>query len=780
MALLCMVLAGVLAVAGGGTGFPGGIASAAAAGGASTSGVSAADAAEQDTAPPVIRHEAITKAYSNANLIVKADVYDDSPLSRVTLFFRTKGTTTYYALNMNVVMGQYRTAIPYNYLQQGSIQYYIQAVDMAGNVATWPAVGAAKNPQNILVEKDNTIPQVELVLPKKAAPAAGFVAVVALNDLAGNIDPKTARVLVNGVDMTAEADISPTRVMLTVPPEMIGMRSHLYVEISDLAGNKVQRRFSLWKAVDWTRELRWEMTSGNKPVGIFNTAFSWGPLDLAVNVRSDDPVFTRIPGQPTSQYSLKYNARLMGLQLGDISSSQSPLAMSSMWHRGADLTLKLGPLAMQGVYGFPSLYVENDDYERKTMGVRASFDTRFLDFSLNVVKIKDQWTEEIGPTITDANPELNYVVDVAAGTGLFGDRLSLTMELAASLYFPNAVGNLWEMVEELEQDYDDLPEELQLIVDYTKKVPEGAREFLELPDITKGPVRADLGGQAVLTVPLPWSQLTARAYHFGPDYQTLYGAGDNNVDGYHAKFATSRWLNFLQFTAEYEQRQNNAVSLLDFIFKATPLPRQVTDNYKVGLSLGPAGRLNLDLAGDRQELKQKGVEVPDSIITGYTASLKNMRFRLLGMTFRFGGLYGIMAEEKPATPGLNKNTITYKTQGGLDIGRWSYDLGLAMKKEEDAAGQVVTTPSLDGAVTWRWQKPRLFIFRLHEIKLAAGAGISYSKDAQGTKFGEYTMCKAELEARITPSFRLSSQWKTTRTEQNAPETVVTGLVRWQF
>jgi hypothetical protein len=732
-----------------------------------------------DATPPRIQHEPIKTAYSDAHLIFQVRVSDDSALERVTLFFRTKGTTSYYAMNMNVVLGEYRAAIPATYMLPGVIQYYIEAVDVAGNVATWPAVSAAKNPQNIDIKSDNTVPEAKLVLPRSAAAGTGFIAVIALIDKANNVDPSTAKVRVNGVDVTDQAQITSTRVVLRVPSDMMRTRSVLEVEVTDIAGNKVKQRFSVWEALAWYRELRIDVTGGKSVESRFDTELSWGAFTLAANVRSDDPFFTKIPGQPTNKYSFGYNARLLLLNVGDISSTQASLAMNSMRHRGADLTLRLGPLSLQGVYGFPAIYVPNNTYERKVIGIRPAFDTRFLDFALNLVKIKDEWSESVDLV---KDPEMNYVLDTQLGVGMFADKMSLQTEAAVSVYFPNARGSfdVWSMMGEKADN-----------------IPQVVRDFFEVPDILNG-YKADLGVQVIAKMPLPWSEFTLRGFHFGPDYKTISGAGDCNVDGYHAKFATSRWLNTLQLTAEYERRIDNSASMvscataaaMDENFSATDLwqcmvdgqgNRKATDSYGGKLSLGKSGGANLDISGAHQANAPVGTAQPESISEGYTVNLKNVQIGLFGIRLRLNGLYSDMNQTWAADPGANKKTIVYKAGTGLDIGPLSGDLNYDRKEEKDAAGAVKSvTPSLNGTVSFTLRQPRLLIIQPQEVRLKVGAGQKWNEDANGVRADVATTYKGELETRFTAGLRLATTWQTEIKATGDPESRIVGTLRWRF
>ena len=90
-----------------------------------------------DIAPPTIEHEPSTRGITEGEAArISAKVVDvDTGIQSVSLFFRTKGATQYNRLPMESKAGssEYIAEIPERYVQGNGVEYYIEAVDAAGN-----------------------------------------------------------------------------------------------------------------------------------------------------------------------------------------------------------------------------------------------------------------------------------------------------------------------------------------------------------------------------------------------------------------------------------------------------------------------------------------------------------------------------------------------------------------------------------------------------------------------------------------------------------------------
>ncbi|MBD3183861.1 hypothetical protein GF312_16370 [Candidatus Poribacteria bacterium] len=95
-------------------------------------------AAVADNQPPSIVHEPILGMLEQeiVDVMVQADVSDSSGLDNVVLHYRSRGQTNYTQVNMSATTGDtYQSQIPASAFSSTGLDYYISAVDIAGNLA---------------------------------------------------------------------------------------------------------------------------------------------------------------------------------------------------------------------------------------------------------------------------------------------------------------------------------------------------------------------------------------------------------------------------------------------------------------------------------------------------------------------------------------------------------------------------------------------------------------------------------------------------------------------
>ncbi len=95
--------------------------------GLSTSGI--------DVEPPLIEHEIVSQADSAVRQSFAATVVDDDELDSVSLFYRFEGDPTYSSVLMQRISfsSTYIAHVPTDPSLARNVEYYIQAIDMAGN-----------------------------------------------------------------------------------------------------------------------------------------------------------------------------------------------------------------------------------------------------------------------------------------------------------------------------------------------------------------------------------------------------------------------------------------------------------------------------------------------------------------------------------------------------------------------------------------------------------------------------------------------------------------------
>lgn len=99
-----------------------------------------------DSQPPTIAHKPIIALLEEENMSVTiyANVDDASGLDKVTLHYRKRGDSKYLEKEMVKEPGNlYKADIPSSVFSSAGVDYYISAIDVAGNIATYPVTTIA-------------------------------------------------------------------------------------------------------------------------------------------------------------------------------------------------------------------------------------------------------------------------------------------------------------------------------------------------------------------------------------------------------------------------------------------------------------------------------------------------------------------------------------------------------------------------------------------------------------------------------------------------------------
>jgi hypothetical protein len=104
-----------------------------------------------DVDPPVVDHTPPGTAKEHKDLVINATVVDDDDNVTVTLYYRMNGTTEWKTVDMTGDAGDnYVGTIPKEDLEDGTLEYYIEATDSEGNTEV---VQSGSTPINIEVKK---------------------------------------------------------------------------------------------------------------------------------------------------------------------------------------------------------------------------------------------------------------------------------------------------------------------------------------------------------------------------------------------------------------------------------------------------------------------------------------------------------------------------------------------------------------------------------------------------------------------------------------------------
>ena len=106
-----------------------------------------------DASPPVIHHTPVSTALKSAKIRIKSIVSDFSHyVSSVTVYYRIKGSDSYSSLKFTLSSGNtYFCDIPENFVTLDGVEYYIEAIDTCGNIATDPQMNPQTSPYHITV-----------------------------------------------------------------------------------------------------------------------------------------------------------------------------------------------------------------------------------------------------------------------------------------------------------------------------------------------------------------------------------------------------------------------------------------------------------------------------------------------------------------------------------------------------------------------------------------------------------------------------------------------------
>lgn len=372
--------------------------------------------AQEDKTPPRIIHVPVLLAEQGEEISIEAVVTDDeSGVLSVTLYYRRVGEEFYDSVEMSPFYDSYTEHIPGPYVIPEGVEYYIVALDVAGNEATVPEMSPEDNPFRISVTPvaaleeapivvSGSPPEVVILSPEvgeRLGPAEVVIA-TSLYDKEQDIDLKSIRLEVDGQDVTEEAQIT-LELIIYVPKRRLPPGEHtVTVEVMDLAGNRplptswhfyveeIKRRvpailklsgnidLSLKRdrvtgdslAVARRNEPLWTNTGRLKLVGGYGW-FKWTGLAF---ITTDETRWKRTLfswketdktawEQPRDRYTLDLSTPYLKLTFGDTRPYFSPLVLWGQRVRGigaipAEFKLKAGIFGLNLVYGEINRLVE--------------------------------------------------------------------------------------------------------------------------------------------------------------------------------------------------------------------------------------------------------------------------------------------------------------------------------------------------------------------------------------------------------------------------------------
>jgi hypothetical protein len=510
-------------------------------------------------------------------------------------------------------------------------------------------------------------------------------------------------------------------------PSIDAVRKPLRMAVHESAAFDVaqQRR-----GFDWQGRLEAVGASSQGFFGAADITGSWGPVDLRF----------RLDSSKDHEHEVRYQARLLQVALGHVSSAVAPLGLDETYHKGIDMTVGLGPLSLQMVHGHITDRLLEGSRTRELAALRPRLYTEPLDFALSVVKIRD----ESLPDLEGPDPEVNYVIDGQAGLGFFGRRLALEAEMALSLYHDNARGDLWSVIDDYRHD-PDLDPYVKTALRLLDEIPDRLRPFFQLPDPHYGVPMMDVGAQVGLKLALPWAEIRAEAFRFGRDFHTVAGLGASNAEGYRAGFSTGHLFDAIRVELDYERGTDEVPSLLDLL-NDEPVNEGRTQYTSFGtqLSLGRPGNARLHLHGRLTEETAVGEIKPDR--------------RISVCSLQFG-------DRISHTPSMDLH----------------YAVAAELKRFDTlVTGDSRFQPGLTASVGFTVWQPRLGPVAVHDLRAQTAVSIEHIKDTAEQENSWKAAVSASAQTRITPVIVMGISGKSVHQPQQPSETTVSGFFRWHF
>jgi|GEM_PF-2654525 len=402
-----------------------------------------------DATPPVITHTPVTTGLEGRSIVVRATITDDTDVSAAYVYFKPVGTDTFLFVAMAQGTGSYVGQIPARYVIPGTLEYYLTAVDSNANVATLK--DSSGDPFKIDVASVADVePQATLIYPVGVVTQpTGVVISIRLNEAFVRADKGLFTVMFDGKDVTDACTITRSSITYAVPGSLATGKYDVRVSVADLNGKPYSALFTVVAHIEkravaakpisgsvsahYTYDLQ---TNAGSAYARINAFGELGPFSAQASIRTDDPVFTGVPGQSKSHLHIGYRSRLLDLDLVDTNVILSDLTAYRYPIRGAAGTLKLGPFSFQSAYGISRQAVPGQSYERRLLGTRSATNLfGVLQTGLNLVQVSDQAVDAAGnpSLISGVSAVQSYTASLDAQLSLFG--ASLSMEVASNASF---------------------------------------------------------------------------------------------------------------------------------------------------------------------------------------------------------------------------------------------------------------------------------------------------------------------------------------------------------
>ncbi|MFC1551265.1 hypothetical protein ACFL6P_01745 [Candidatus Latescibacterota bacterium] len=328
-----------------------------------------------DTAPQINILKSVEEAKEPG--VIKAQVFDDTKVSSVQLFYRKTGDDSFKSVNMELNDDVYYRELKKELGLGGTVEYYLVAQDTSGNESTLPDSDPQGNP--LTASDVINVSEDEVVL---GSPTAGEVydtgdqlVMITFYKTGRQIDYGTIRLRIDEVDRTREADIIGNTLMWEPRRPLTDGEHKIEAVVNDVNGDPIGPNI-------WTFSVKSKMTlplgaEGDFFMGIQHddrsTEASNVPLwnnkiDLGMNgetgflswkagamLSSEETSFLtseKLPDrQPINRFFIEARTRHLKLRFGDSNPTFSDLSLKGIRIRGLNVEFKSNRFNTNFIYG---------------------------------------------------------------------------------------------------------------------------------------------------------------------------------------------------------------------------------------------------------------------------------------------------------------------------------------------------------------------------------------------------------------------------------------------
>ena len=333
--------------------------------------------------PPNILHFEIEDYSSGEPFRIKAIIKDDGEIDKVLLYFREPGNAQYDFVLFSMEYDKYIAEIPSEFLDFGTLEYYIYVEDTEGSYRTSPEINPEMSPYeySIVPLGRGNPPDIYLLSPEPGSSIqrGPELVVVSLFDPDDDTVPGSIRLIVDGKDVTEDAQV--TRDLITyMPVEEFSTGSHsIEVSARDQSGNMTPKRsfnFSVEEfkakkesAVKYNVYTSWETRydkyvgkeqPSNRPIdhnkprikAVADAGWLKTEAEVFYNFYADELAQTQSERRQTlNRYRIKFDTRPATVIFGDANPRFSELTIKGTRIRGITGDLRLGFFGLSTFYG---------------------------------------------------------------------------------------------------------------------------------------------------------------------------------------------------------------------------------------------------------------------------------------------------------------------------------------------------------------------------------------------------------------------------------------------